>query len=262
MKLVLTALALTVLAGPATAQEPPPPDPLENLVPTPNPAVGSIQVDLGFYTSWQKGVRAKFEGKFPGPAPRLPDGKPDLSGTWIASEKLTRPQATPAALAELDRRFRTNLKDFPYSVCLPPLPAQATNAGGLWEVLHTQARLAVLFLSPPHQRLVYLDGRPHPPDPDPTWMGHSVGRWDGDTLVIETTGFNDRSWLEGSLPHTEKLRMVERWTRPTMGSLVVERTYEDPDVFVTPWTISFTAFLAPGEELQESLCENNRFKGR
>ena len=143
MRLVLTALAMTVLAGPATAQEPPPPDPLENLVPTPNPAVGSIQVDVGFYTSWQKGVRAKFEGKFPGPAPRLPDGKPDLSGTWIASEKLTRPQATPAALAELDRRFRTNLKDFPYSVCLPPVPAQASNAGGLWEVLHTQARLAV-----------------------------------------------------------------------------------------------------------------------
>ena len=91
-------------------------------------------------------------------------------------------------------------------------------------------------------------------------MGHSIGTWEGDTLVVDSIGFNDKTWLEDFLPHTTKLHISERWTRTTMGTMTVELMHEDPETFVKPWKVVFTLFLAPGENLMENICENNKFQ--
>jgi hypothetical protein len=166
---------------------------------------------------------------------------------------------TPLGLTLLEDRYKTKLKDFPYSVCLPPAPVPVDMAGGVWVVMHNRTHLATLFEFPPNYRLVLLDGRPHPPDVEPTWMGNSIGMWEGDTLVVDSIGFNDKSWLTFFLPHTANLHIKERWTRTTMGTMSVELMHEDPDIFVKPWKVVFTLFLAPGENLMESICENNKF---
>ena len=236
------------------------PGPLDNLVPTPNPGLGPDQTDTAVGPQWRRAMREKYAGKFPGPAPRTPEGKPDLNGVWIAEGTPERPALTQLGLTLLDDRYKTNLKDLPYSFCLPAAPAPGDGMGGLWVVMHNRTHLATLFEVPPNYRLVFLDGRPHPPDVEPTWMGHSIGMWEGDTLVVDSIGFNGKSWLAYSLPHTANLHIRERWTRTTMGAMTVELTYEDPDMFVKPWKVVFTLFLAPGENLMEYLCnENNKF---
>jgi hypothetical protein len=105
---------------------------------------------------------------------------------------------------------------------------------------------------------VFLDGRAHPESAFPTWMGHSVGRWEGDTLVVDTVGFNDRSWL-GVAPHTEQMHVVQRYRRPDLGHLVKEVTIEDPGALTSPWSYRVNWELAPGEEVLEMICENNNY---
>jgi hypothetical protein len=112
----------------------------------------------------------------------------------------------------------------------------------------------------PGYRQVFLDGRSHPAAFGPTWMGHSVGRWEGDTLVIDTVGFNDRGWIDfQGHPHTEMLHVVQRIRRPDLGHLEIAITVEDPGAYRKPWTTNKTATLAPDEEILEYICnENNR----
>ncbi len=254
---VLLFLSAVIVSGQAAPQKP---GPLANLVPTPNPVTSPDQTDLAWVGPWRQAMRAKYEGKFPGPAPRTPEGKPDLNGVWIAESTPERPVLTPLALTLLEDRFKTNVKDFPYSVCLPPGPVPSDLGGGQWVVMHNRTSLVTLFEYPPNYRLVFLDGRPHPPDLEPTWMGHSIGAWDGDTLVVDSIGFNDKSWLGTSLlPHTAKMHIRERWTRTTMSAMTVELLYEDHEMFVKPWKVVYTLFLAPGENLMENICENNKF---
>ena len=107
-------------------------------------------------------------------------------------------------------------------------------------------------------RQVFLDGRSHPIDPNPTWLGHSVGSWDGDALVIDSIGFNDRSWLDfNGHPHTEMLHVVERYGRPDLGHLELEMTVEDPGALKKPWIIKRTYILDPKEDIMESVCTEN-----
>ena len=107
-------------------------------------------------------------------------------------------------------------------------------------------------------RQIFMDGRAHPPDPDPTWYGHSIGRWDGDTLVVDTVGFNDKFWFDfRGHPHTERLRTVERYTRKDTNTLINEITIDDPGAYSTPFTVTFTARLRPGDELTEYICQEN-----
>jgi hypothetical protein len=247
-----------VIASAQTA--PQKPGPMDNLVPTPNPVTSPAQVDAGIANPWRRAMREKYEGKFAGPAPRTPEGKPDLNGVWMAQGMPERPAMTHLGLTLLEDRYKTNVRDFPYSVCLPPAVVPTSDAaGGLWLVMHNRTHMATLFEYPPNYRLVFLDGRPHPSDMEPTWMGHSIGMWEGDTLVVDSIGFNDRSWLASFLPHTANLRIRERWTRTSMGTMTVELIHEDSDIFVKPWKIVFTLFLAPGENLMENICENNKF---
>lgn len=197
-----------------------------------------------------------------GPAPRTPEGRPDLSGVWYAQRPTDpgQPELTPWADRLLRERIANNAKDAPGAHCLP---RGVTNAGALfpWKLVQTPALLVMLFEDDaPSHRQVFLDGRPHPKNIDPKWMGHSVGRWDGDTLVIDTVGFDDRSWLtpQGH-PHTEKMHVTERFRRPDLGHLEIEFTIDDPDAYVKPWVIRRAADLDTSDDIGEYVrAENNK----
>jgi hypothetical protein len=198
-----------------------------------------------------------------GRTPRTREGKPDLSGMWI---NVYNPDTPPPPLqpwaAELHRqRMENNSKDYPGAYCLPANASPITRAFP-YRFVQTPTRMVVLHESDtPGVRQIFLDGRTHPPDWSPTWGGHSIGRWERDTLVIDSTGYNDKSWLSLSgIPHTEKLHTVERIRRPDYGHLEIEITMDDTGAFTVPWKRTFTATLAPpGEEISEFICnENNR----
>jgi hypothetical protein len=202
--------------------------------------------------------------KLDGPAPKAANGHPDLSGVWQGggpindiAEGLPRGEVVPllpAARAILDSRLS---KDDPEANCLPTgVPRIAPYP---WRIVQTPTHLFMLFEGNIHSyRQVFLDGRPHPADPDPTWYGHSTGRWDGDTLVIDTVGFNDKFWFDfKGHPHTEQLHIVERYTRSNLGTLVNQITIDDPGAYSKPFTITFSARLTPGEELMEYICNEN-----
>ncbi len=109
-------------------------------------------------------------------------------------------------------------------------------------------------------REIFTDGRPLPADPNPTWMGYSVGHWDGDTLVVESSGFNDRTWIDtGGHPHSEALRVTERFLRRDFGHITLQTTIDDPKAYTKPWTVSYDLRLLPDTELLEYVCtENNK----
>jgi len=203
------------------------------------------------------------------PAPRLPDGTPDLSGVWQGggpigdiSEGLAPGetiQLLPAARKILDSRAS---KDDPEANCLPTgVPRIAPYP---WRIVQTPTHrrathMFFLFEANIHSyRQIFMDGRKHPADPDPTWYGHSIGRWEGDTLVVDTVGYNDKFWFDfRGHPHTERLRTVERWTRKNYSTLENKVTIDDPGAYSRPFTVTFTARLAPGEELLEYICQEN-----
>jgi hypothetical protein len=204
------------------------------------------------------------------PAPRTADGKPDLSGVWnrlspkyrinIAGD-LKPDEVKPWAKALVQERTENIGKDSMVARCLPLGPQYATDAdstgGGMMKIAQTPA--LILILNPDlTYRQIYLDGRPLETSPNPSWMGYSVGHWDGDTLVVESFGFNDRSWLDTSgHPHTEALRMTERYWRRDFGHLELEVTLQDPGAYARPWTVAVRAELAADTELLEYVCNEN-----
>lgn len=194
------------------------------------------------------------------PVPRTADDKPDLSGVWLIYRDRypEQPAALPWAAALAKERIENNRKDAPHTRCLPgEFPVPGASTPWMTKFVQTPALLVMLFEDAPGFRQVFLDGRGHPPDPSPSWLGHSAGRWEGDTLVIDTVGFNDRSWI-GVYPHTEQLHTTERYRRDEYGRLEIVVVFEDPGAFSRPWTMNLIWYLAPGEELIEFVCENNR----
>ena len=192
-----------------------------------------------------------------GPTPRTRDGKPDLTGVWFAQRPVDpgKPEPLPWAQKLYEESVANNSKDAPGAHCLT---RGITAAGGLfpYEIVQTPARLVMLFEDDiPSHRTVYLDGRGHPKDPNPSWMGHSIGHWEGDTLVIDTVGFNDKTWLDNlGHRHTEMLHVVERLRRPDLGHLEIEFTIEDPGAYAKPWIIKRAADLDPDDEIGEYVC--------
>jgi hypothetical protein len=126
--------------------------------------------------------------------------------------------------------------------------------------VQTQA-LLVIIMEGELPRQIFLDGGSHPKDWNPAWLGHSIGHWDGDTLVVDTTGFNDKTWFGGqgptATPHTEKMHITEGYRRADLGHLEIEVTIEDPDTFIKPWIFKRAAELAPDDEIQEYVCTEN-----
>ena len=199
-----------------------------------------------------------------GPAPRTPDGKPDFSGVWLVSPtsvggRAQQPDLLPWARALYRERVLTDYKDKPSARCLPEL------AGFLarWPIKIVQtAKLLVTLRSDDvidaHQ--VHLDGRSFPKDLESSWQGYSIGKWEGDTLVIDTLGLNNKTWLN-MFPHTGKLHITERLRRPDLGHLEVETTFDDPESFRTPFQTRIVNVLAPDEEVEEYVCaENNQYR--
>ncbi len=160
-------------------------------------------------------LRNRYAG-LSGPTPRMPDGKPDLSGIWNGSgdPNPEQPAVLPWAAEVRKERFQNNLKDLPSARCLPG--EAFPSAPLLYKIIQSSSLLVQLFEDVDGFRQVFLDGRGQPKDPDPTWPGHSIGSWDGDTLVIDTVGFNDKGWLL-LFPHTEMLHIVERYRRPDLA---------------------------------------------
>jgi hypothetical protein len=227
-------------------------------------------------------------------APRTADGKPDLSGVWTTdgtsreeNERLfpgigdlavpgddprtflkyflnvfadyrnedvpIKPQALPLFL----ERAKSLGKDNPTSHCLPagipmgdllPIPRRFIQLPNLLVILYEG-------LNPP--RLIYLDGRKHILE-QPAWLGYSVGRWEGDTLVVETRGFNDRSWLDAiGHPRTEAMQIVERFARRSFGRIDVEMTFDDPGAYMRPFSINYSQTLTPDTDVIEYVCAEN-----
>jgi hypothetical protein len=196
------------------------------------------------------------------PVPRMSDGRPDLSGVWLPIDdpypEDPKPLEWAGKLAQ--ERAANFLIDLPSAHCLPGSPPVPGGATFTARFVQRPELLVILFEDVPGFRQVYLDGRSHPEKPNPTWMGHSVGTWDGDTLVIETIGFNDRGWTD-IYPRTTMLRMEERYTRTSYGQLEVTVTYEDPGVFVESWSRHMGWELLPDVDLLEYVCENNQWIG-
>jgi hypothetical protein len=205
----------------------------------------------------------------PSPTPRMADGKPDLSGVYNSSSfnfggVAVRGQSDPITAtlrpgAEKFKVVRGPTDAGLYSTCSPTGVPGAYFVPYQWEIVQGRDRVVIMYEYPHLFRVIPTDGTPHPADPDPTWMGDSVGRWEGDTLVVDTVGFNDRTELPGGYKHTEALHVVERFHRIDFNNLDYEATIEDPNVFEKPWTISRGFPLRPDlTKVDEFICENNK----
>jgi hypothetical protein len=230
------------------------------------------------------------------PAPRGADGKPDLSGIWQVEstpraemERLFGRIVTPQALGddpgtfskymmdiladvpqsdslllpeatELFKRRRASFRtDRPISNCLPAGVPAVTLLPRPFRIVQTTRFIAMLHEGDGTFRQIHLDGRKHPQDAAPAWLGYSVGKWEGDALIVETQGFNDKTWLDSlGHGHSEALRVRERFHRRDFGHLDVAVTIEDPKTFTRPFTVNFTERLMPDTEILEYLCVENQ----
>ncbi|MBI4888286.1 MAG: hypothetical protein HY824_14425 [Acidobacteria bacterium] len=209
------------------------------------------------------------------PVPRMPDGRVDLTGPWVGGgsnadierEGGLKPGELPLLPWAKELRDRRRVQDEPYTLCLPmsvprmnPYP---------WKFAMTYSSRGLTHIYVLHElgdagahRVVYMDGRSHPPDTLPTWWGHSIGRFEGDTLVIDTVGYNDKFWFDSrGTPHTEQLHTIERWTRVNYGTLVNDFTLDDPGAYARPVPLHFTArHIRPDLDLMEFICaEDNQY---
>jgi hypothetical protein len=126
------------------------------------------------------------------------------------------------------------------------------------KIVQSPGLIVMLFESADAHRQIYTDGRPLPKDPEPAWLGYSVGKWEGDTLVVTTAGFNDKTWLDAmGHPHSEQLRVTERYRRRDFGHIDVEVTFDDPKMYTKPFTIKFTNRLLADSDILEFYCAEN-----
>jgi hypothetical protein len=217
------------------------------------------------------GLPQKTDGKLDltAPAPRSADGKPDLSGVWRVKQStyltyvtsdLKPEEVRPWAAAIYKQRADDYRKDSDGIACLPPGPKAGISGGGLpMKIVQTPSLVVVLYEYETIFRQIFTDGRALPEDPNPTWMGYSIGHWDGDTLIVTTAGYNDRTTLDlGGHPHTEALRVTEHFHRRDVGHIDLQVTLDDPKAYTRSWTLPIELDLMPDGELIEYVCENER----
>jgi hypothetical protein len=212
-------------------------------------------------------AKGKAKGGPPGPIPLWYDGKTvDFSGIWNGGGPIgdIRQGMAPGEEVPLLPEARALMqsrqaKDDPEANCLPTgVPRIAPYP---WRIVQTATHIFFLFEGNIHSyRQIFIDGRSFPPpeELDPTWYGYSIGRIEGNTLTVETRGFNDKFWFDfAGHPHTEQLVTLERYTRVDYGNMTVETTIHDAGAYSRPFTIRFNATLRPGEELMEYICQEN-----
>jgi hypothetical protein len=213
------------------------------------------------------------------PVPKAPDGKPDLSGIWLRVRPAGSPGGpefgntvtyymAPGAAVPLrpwaadllkKRRYvdlgggRPSEACLPHGIIggmLPTVPFKLVQHPGLTLMLYEQLN---------HYRQIFTDGRSWPDDMQPSWYGYSIGYWEGDTFVIDTQGFNDKTWLDDSgHPHTEAMRTYERFHRIDFGHMNLEITIDDPVAYTAPWSVMLHLELMPDTEMIEDVCDNEK----
>jgi hypothetical protein len=206
------------------------------------------------------------------PTPKLANGKPDLSGLWENDNALKYLQNLAADLEGdvpfqpwarelMQERVARRGADDPNNFCLPSGIVMKHAVPAPFKIVQLPDLVVILYESRTIFRQIFTDGRPFPEDPQPAWHGYSVGHWEGDTLVVESMGFNDKFWLDTQgRPSTEQLRVIERFSRPTFGRLEVEITIDDEGAYTAPWTAKQTMHYLPDTDLIEHICEeNNKF---
>ena len=223
------------------------------------------------------------------PVPKTPEGRPDLSGIWQLARRpnpSTPPDVIPDAGGDV-RRGNNGLHNFlpggaavpfqpwsealykqrnedlgiglPSERCLPHSIPGAMLIPIPFKIIQTPALTTVLFEEFNHYRQIFTDGRGHPSMLTPTWWGYSIGKWDKETFIVDTIGFNDRTWLDVSgYPHTEALHTTERFTRRDFGHMDVLVTIDDPKAYTKPWSPLLHLELLPDTELIEHICENEK----
>jgi hypothetical protein len=205
------------------------------------------------------------------PAPQLADGKPDLSGVWKVTRSYLlnaapdlKPEDVQPWAAALYKQSADNYRNDTDGInCLPPGPKASISLGGGYpvKIVQTPDLVIVLYEYQTIFRQIFTDDRALPSDPNPTWMGYSIGRWEGDTLVVTTAGYNDRTSLDlGGHPHSENLRLTERFRRRNFGHIDLEVTLEDPKAYKHSWTLPIGLDLVTDGDLIEYVCENERDK--
>ena len=243
------------------------------------------------YPSGTVPKNAKGEPDLGAPVPRTADGKPDFSGVWRSAPAgggrggapaPVPPPGTPPvaqfrnvagaikeglplrpwAAEELKKRNDNNSKDNPEALCLPMGIVQFHTQGAPRKFVQTPKLLVILYEASSGIRQIFTDGRPLPTnDPQPWFYGYSTGRWEGDTLVVETNGFVEDGWLDIiGTPLTEQAKLTERFRRVSYGRMEIDITVDDPKAYTKPWTVRHNQVLMPDEELLEFIClENQRF---
>jgi hypothetical protein len=218
--------------------------------------------------------------------PRMADGKPDLSGIWTSDEAVNRPNVTPNPRDASASRQMTNIgvdlpgglpyqpwlaalvkqrkanqaKDDPHVRCFQDNFLRSYGTPHLQKFIHTPNLLVVLNEWNAGYRQVFTDARPLPQDPNPSWQGYSSGKWSGDTLVIDTIGLRDDTWIDwnGSVL-TEAAKVREQIRRPDFGHLEIQVTVDDPKAYTKPWTINLKQRIVIDSELIDEIClENER----
>jgi hypothetical protein len=241
------------------------------------------------YSTYRVPKNAKGEPDLNAPPPRTPDGKPDFNGVWRGAPTGQRGAAPPVATtgiplatfrdigstfkdglpftplgAELlKKRMAGNSKDNPEAHCLPMGIMQFHTQGMPRKFIQTPGLMVILYEASSGIRQIFTDGRALPPlnDPQPWYYGYSSGKWDGDTLVVETNNLRDEGWLDIiGTPITDQAKITERFRRPTYGRMEIDITVNDPKAYTKPWTVRHVQEIMPEGELIEFICEeNNRF---
>jgi GNAT superfamily N-acetyltransferase len=259
------ALAALVLSLPVAAQWP-----LHEAARAPRLADGKVDVNAA--------------------TPRAADGHPDLSGLWerfgpgganpnfdalqsadggppaatfwsVGAGLRGGPPYTPLASMLRDERMADNQKNNPDALCLPMGLMQLHLHPQPRKIVQTPGLIVIMYEGNEGLRQIFTDGRPLPTPGDelqPWWYGYSTGRWDGDTLVVETTGFNDRTWLDDAgHPHSEQMKVTERFRRPSFGQLLVDITIDDAKTYAKPWSVTQAFQVIADGELIEYICNEN-----
>ncbi len=202
------------------------------------------------------------------PAPRLADGTPDMSGIWrrpdtkylvnLGADGIEIPMQ-PWAEKLYKERQANDSKDWPNGRCLPNSVTDSDGHPTPRKIIQQPGLIVLLFETYHYYRQIFTDGRPLPEEREPAWFGYSVGKWDGDTLVVDTVGLKEETWLDfAGHPHSDALHIIERFRRTDFGHMEVQVTVDDPKAYIKPWTARIEWELIPDTDLLDWVCENEK----